>query len=160
MWNHTFRPPQISWGQWNSRPCWRLKIHLVMLPHVQWMSLYYSNGEVPGILGLLQLPSLTSLFVERPLHFPRPYSILPSTSFDGHLPTLAELAEVGLYMPSTSYSHLPGSPSNVGLSRRNTEIPPTATIAREACEWSTCCRTSGHSSIWNSAVTIVTHYGI
>jgi len=72
---------------------------IATLPHVHQISLSCSEGEnagIPYILNFLELPNLTSLIVDTPPTFPR-FPILPDISFDKHLPTLAELPEMGVY---------------------------------------------------------------
>jgi len=72
---------------------------IATLPHVYQMSLSCSEGEnagIPYILDFLELPNLTSLVIDTPPTLPW-FSILPNISFGKHLPTLAELPEMGVY---------------------------------------------------------------
>ena len=70
--------------------------HVVILPHLQRMSLHYShwNGRIPHILEFLKLPNLTSLDVDMVQRSSRPSSILPVTSFDEKLPNFSEPTEI------------------------------------------------------------------
>jgi hypothetical protein len=75
----------------------------VTLSHVQRMSLCRSEDSkagIPSILDYLTLPNLTSLVVDAVPEFPRSFPILPAISkfFGEHLPTLAELPEMEVYM--------------------------------------------------------------
>jgi hypothetical protein len=67
--------------------------HVITLPHLQWMSLHCSQ-EIPPILRSLKLPKLTSLVVDGRIAVSRTRPILPTTSFDEHLPNFTELPEM------------------------------------------------------------------
>jgi hypothetical protein len=73
--------------------------HVVTLPRLRRMSLRCSKDwrvEIPRILEFLKLPGLTSLVVDAAPELPTPF---PATSFGEHLPTLAELPEMEVYIP-------------------------------------------------------------
>jgi hypothetical protein len=75
--------------------------HTVTLPHVQRMGMFCSEGRgarIPPILGFLKLPNLTSLSMDTVPELPSPFPVLPVTSFGEHLPNLAELPEMEVYM--------------------------------------------------------------
>ena len=68
---------------------------LIALPRMKQMALRCSNGEIPNILELLELPNLTSLVVDRAPYSPGTSSILPA-SFCETLPNFTQLPEMGV----------------------------------------------------------------
>ena len=68
---------------------------LIALPRMKRMALRRSNGEIPNILELLELPSLTSLVVDKVPYSIRPSPVLPA-SFCETLPNFTQLPEMGV----------------------------------------------------------------
>ena len=68
---------------------------LIALPPMKRPTLRCSNGEIPNILELLELPSLTSLVVDRAPHSLWPSPTLP-TFFSKTLPNFTQLPEMGV----------------------------------------------------------------
>ena len=68
---------------------------LIALPRMKRMALRSSNGQIPNILELLELPSLTSLVVDKVPYSLRPSPILPA-SFSETLPNFTQLPEMGV----------------------------------------------------------------
>jgi hypothetical protein len=100
--------------------------HMVTLPHVQRMSLVCSEGwgaRIPPILGFLKLPNLTSLSVDTVPELPSPFPVLPITSFGEHLPNLAELPEMEVYMKVETGRVRFRSPSQAVLDYRTVTHP-------------------------------------
>ena len=66
---------------------------LIALPRMRRMALRCSNGEIPNILELLELPNLTSLVVDRVPYTERDSPILP-VFFSETLPNFTQLPEM------------------------------------------------------------------
>ena len=94
--------------------------HMVTLPHVQEMSLSASSRaemavRIPHILEFLRLPGLTSLRLRAMPKLVTFRPVFPVTTFDEHLPNLAELPELHVKLGMSSGEVTFRSPSHATL---------------------------------------------
>ena len=99
--------------------------HMVTLPHVQEMSLsasrslststYEQAERIPHVLEFLRLPNLTSLCLQAMPKLVTSRPLFPVTTFDEHLPNLAELPQLQIKLDTSSGEVIFRGPSQATL---------------------------------------------